>query len=307
MPPRYTYWTIIVGGQPTAFRAATQDELLPTLKQLQSKQPDAVMMWFARGKLWPTEEASAFALRQEREGGGGERRSNAWRPGGEHKDPRDKFKVPREHATSGSTRSAGRNVLPATGLSDQERTGREEIGLLLREKIVQGETPPSVRARIDPVVIGQFVLVTIGPAAIVRSALARAAQAGTGRSALAKTGLVATHRFVHARTAVPIGPPVIGHSVHERTAAAIARKRPRGRSPAETFAEVLASQDPAASPEEGTPEVVAASTAAVSRLVEIAAVSRRVESAAVSRPVEIAAAATGAAAGAGHDDRPRCS
>src|SRR5215207_8297917 len=95
MPPRYTYWTIIVGGQPTAFRAATQDELLPTLKQLQSKQPDAVMMWFARGKLWPTEEASAFALRQEREGGGGERRGNAWRPGGEHKDPRDKFKVPR--------------------------------------------------------------------------------------------------------------------------------------------------------------------------------------------------------------------
>src|SRR5215207_5198228 len=320
MPPRYTYWTIIVGGQPTAFRAATQDELLPTLKQLQSKQPDAVMMWFARGKLWPTEEASAFALRQEREGGGGERRSNAWRPGGEHKDPRDKFKVPREHATSGSTRSAGRNVLPATGLSDQERTGREEIGLLLREKIVQGETPPSVRARIDPVVIGQFVLVTIGPAAIVRSvhvkagqvgigrsALARIAQAVTGRSALAKTGMVATHRFVHARTAVPIGPPVIGHSVHETTAAAIARKRPRGRSPAETFAEVLASQDPAASPEEGTPEVVAASTAAVSRLVEIAAVSRRVESAAVSRPVEIAAAATGAAAGAGHDDRPRCS
>src|SRR5215213_2649951 len=96
MPPRYTYWTIIVGGQPTAFRAATQEELLPTLKQLQSKQPDAVMMWFARGKLWPTEEASTFALRQEREGAGRERRGNAWRPGGEHKDPRDKFKVPRD-------------------------------------------------------------------------------------------------------------------------------------------------------------------------------------------------------------------
>ncbi len=96
MPPRYTYWTIIVGGQPTAFRAATQEELLPTLKQLQSKQPDAVMMWFARGKLWPTEEASAFSLRQERERGGGERRGNDWRPGGEHKDPRDRFKVPRD-------------------------------------------------------------------------------------------------------------------------------------------------------------------------------------------------------------------
>ena len=96
MPPRFTYWTIIAGGQPTAFRAATQDELLPTLRQLQSKQPDAVLMWFARGKLWPSEEASAMALRMEREGAARERRGPDWRPGGEHKDPRDRFKVPRD-------------------------------------------------------------------------------------------------------------------------------------------------------------------------------------------------------------------
>jgi len=96
MPPRYSYWTIIAGGQPTAFRAATQDELLPTLRQLQSKQPDAVLMWFARGKLWPSEEASAMALRMEREGAARERRGPDWRPGGEHKDPRDRFKVPRD-------------------------------------------------------------------------------------------------------------------------------------------------------------------------------------------------------------------
>jgi 23S rRNA pseudouridine2605 synthase len=97
MPPRFTYWTIIAGGQPTAFRAATQDELLPTLKQLQSKQPDAVLMWFARGKLWPSEEAAAMALRMQREGTGGrDRRGADWRPGGEHKDPRDRFKVPRD-------------------------------------------------------------------------------------------------------------------------------------------------------------------------------------------------------------------
>ena len=96
MPPRFTYWTIIAGGQPTAFRAATQDELLPTLRQLQSKQPDAVLMWFARGKLWPSEEAAAMALRMEREGAARERRGPDWRPGGEHKDPRDRFKVPRD-------------------------------------------------------------------------------------------------------------------------------------------------------------------------------------------------------------------
>ena len=36
MPPRHTYWTIILEGKPTAFRAATQEELLPTFKQIQA-------------------------------------------------------------------------------------------------------------------------------------------------------------------------------------------------------------------------------------------------------------------------------
>jgi hypothetical protein len=56
MPPRHTYWTILFGDKPTAFRSATQEELLPTFKQIQGKHPDAVMMWFARGKLWRSEE-----------------------------------------------------------------------------------------------------------------------------------------------------------------------------------------------------------------------------------------------------------
>jgi hypothetical protein len=96
MPPRHAYWTIIAGGQPTAFRAAERDELVPTLKQLQSRHPDATLMWFARGKLWPTKEAASFALRQERSGEPRERRGREWRPGGQHKDPRDRFNVPRD-------------------------------------------------------------------------------------------------------------------------------------------------------------------------------------------------------------------
>ena len=56
MPPRHTYWTIILEGKPTAFRAHTQEELLPTLKQLQARHPDAVMSWFARGQLWHSQE-----------------------------------------------------------------------------------------------------------------------------------------------------------------------------------------------------------------------------------------------------------
>src|SRR5258708_5469750 len=50
MPPRHTYWTILFGDKPTAFRSATQEELLPTYKQIQSRHPDAVMMLFPRGR-----------------------------------------------------------------------------------------------------------------------------------------------------------------------------------------------------------------------------------------------------------------
>ena len=92
MPPRYTYWTIILEGKPTAFRAREAEELLPTLKQLQVRHPDAVMLWFARGRLWPSPAAERDAARR----GTGERRTQGWRPGGEHRDPRERFKVPRD-------------------------------------------------------------------------------------------------------------------------------------------------------------------------------------------------------------------
>ena len=95
MPPRFTYWTIILDGQPTAFRAAERDQLLPTLKQLQSKNPGAVLKWFAHGRLWESPEEvwqvrlkAREAAREASEA----RRSRSWRPGGDHKDPREKFK-----------------------------------------------------------------------------------------------------------------------------------------------------------------------------------------------------------------------
>ena len=94
MPPRHTYWTIILEGKPTAFRAAAQDELLPTLKQLQARHPDAVLMWFARGRLWKSEEESRAAYVQKRPPG--DRRGPTWRPGGTHEDPRARFKISRD-------------------------------------------------------------------------------------------------------------------------------------------------------------------------------------------------------------------
>jgi translation initiation factor IF-2 len=99
MPPRHHYWTIILEDKPTAFRAHTQEELIPTLRQLQVHHPDAVMKWFARGRLWASqdeERADALAKRRPKGAPAGDRRPRDWRPGGDHKDPRDRFKVPRD-------------------------------------------------------------------------------------------------------------------------------------------------------------------------------------------------------------------
>ena len=121
MPPRHAYWTILVDSQPTAFRAHEADELLPTLNRLKEKHPSAVMMWFERGKLWESRDAARaeglgegerlppgqkpWRDRPPRDEQGGDApparearsdtgrpRDKNWRPGGEHKDPRQKYK-----------------------------------------------------------------------------------------------------------------------------------------------------------------------------------------------------------------------
>lgn len=97
MPPRYSYWTILADGLPTAFRATDREELEPTFRRLRERHPDAVMKWFARGKLWDSPDAARADRERERGSGrapAGDRgpRGRDWRPGGEHRDPRQKFK-----------------------------------------------------------------------------------------------------------------------------------------------------------------------------------------------------------------------
>ena len=100
MPPRFAYWTILVGGLPTAFRSAEREELMPTFKRLQEKHADAEMRWFARGKLWSSpEEATAETARLKAQGSRpkwdsdrGAPRDRNWRPGGTHQDPRQPYK-----------------------------------------------------------------------------------------------------------------------------------------------------------------------------------------------------------------------
>jgi len=87
--PRHLYWTIIAGGVPTAFRSRERDDLLPTLKQLQRQHPDVMLMWFERGRLWESPQQARAQYDAEREQA---RRPPGWRPGGEHRDPREKYK-----------------------------------------------------------------------------------------------------------------------------------------------------------------------------------------------------------------------
>jgi hypothetical protein len=89
MPPRHSYWTILLDGTATSFRAATQEELVPTLHQLRRKDPAATLKWFARGRLWDSPiEARAAASQRPRARQGDATRDRDWRPGGTHRDPR---------------------------------------------------------------------------------------------------------------------------------------------------------------------------------------------------------------------------
>ena len=132
MPPRYSYWTIIAGGLPTAFRAAEREELEPTFQRLREKHPDAEMKWFARGKLWESPEASRAPRDDDRRDEAPRRRE--WRPGGEHRDPRQPFKDAkkarnqrwREEKFEHRQRGADRAPSEPDGRGDRERAPREK-------------------------------------------------------------------------------------------------------------------------------------------------------------------------------------
>ena len=94
MPSKFSCWVIVVGAQPTAFRARHAEDLLPTLKQLQRTQPNVELKWFERGRFWTSPEAAAEeAWRKQRQAAG---RNRDWRPGGSHVDPRKKYEISRD-------------------------------------------------------------------------------------------------------------------------------------------------------------------------------------------------------------------
>jgi hypothetical protein len=105
MPPRYAYWTILIDNRPTAFRARDREEMLPTFHQLRRTNKDVVLKWFARGRLWETPEAAQAAAHST--AAAREKRGRDWRPGGVHKDPRDRFKKSEKGRSQSSSGSPG--------------------------------------------------------------------------------------------------------------------------------------------------------------------------------------------------------
>jgi hypothetical protein len=182
MPPRHAYWTILVDGQPTAFRAAEVDELLPTFNRIKQKHPSAVMRWFQRGKLWESRDAALAAMRAgfkvwsggrlapprrargENDGPDASRevRDRGWRPGGDHRDPRERFEQAKkarwrrfkdkvraksESRVSGPARQEPAGNRPPRGAADRQRGKQSSTRPLRRGPHGAARRPAKPRGR----------------------------------------------------------------------------------------------------------------------------------------------------------------
>jgi len=63
------YWTIIVDGQPTAFRSGSLEDIMPTFNRLKEKQPSAELKWFQNGQLWASRHDAQDFMRARGERG----------------------------------------------------------------------------------------------------------------------------------------------------------------------------------------------------------------------------------------------
>ena len=68
VPPRFASWTILIDNAPTAFRAREAEELLPTLNQLKRKNKEVALKWFARGRLWESQQQERDDFQRRKHG-----------------------------------------------------------------------------------------------------------------------------------------------------------------------------------------------------------------------------------------------
>jgi hypothetical protein len=122
MPPRFAFWTIIIDDAPTAFRARDRADLIPTLRQLQGRNPTATIRWFSQGKLWESPEAARAARCAPKQPRGPD-----WRPGGRHEDPRARFRMKVHPAAKGdeAERDGANERRGAEGAVVEGRTDRD--------------------------------------------------------------------------------------------------------------------------------------------------------------------------------------
>jgi hypothetical protein len=149
VPPRFAYWTILIDNAPTAFRARAREELLPTLAQLKRTNPDVVLKWFARGRLWDSQEAERESWRSNAAKPRDERRGRDWRPGGDHKDPRARFAQKKRHKPNERHRSPGAGHERPQG-TGHERDTRPHHNRPWRDKPAATGQPFNKRAASKP-------------------------------------------------------------------------------------------------------------------------------------------------------------
>jgi hypothetical protein len=137
VPPRYAYWTIIVDNQPTAFRSASVDELIPTFNRLKSKQPNVILKWFQNGKLWDSRlDAREAQERRGEEGRKHDKRQQGgfasrpvkgaleWKPtSGEQRDRPTPEWSPRQTPTSPRPEKRARPTFKGGGFQRPSRPG----------------------------------------------------------------------------------------------------------------------------------------------------------------------------------------
>ena len=148
MPPRYAYWTILIDQKATAFRAREREELLPTFHQLKRKNTDVVMKWFARGRLWESPEEAQAAQRAPK--APLEKRGRDWRPGGEHRNPRERFKK-RSQPPSASPEPWRPREKPGVGKpSWRDRPGKRKSGVAQVFRPARKTPPPEIVIKPKP-------------------------------------------------------------------------------------------------------------------------------------------------------------
>ena len=108
-------------NQPTAFRASAQEDLLPTFKRLQEKNPSAVMMWFQNGKLWNSRVDAQEAMRERGERGRmGDKRQSGFRDRKSSFGDRPRRDHPSRQAARAASAGGGGAAVPrrSVGLRD---------------------------------------------------------------------------------------------------------------------------------------------------------------------------------------------